>query len=103
MSSRAKRRLAIWGGLLAGLGLGSCLAWLLHIFEIALPQANPACATGCDPGQASLYPSMALTVFITLLFSGATGLGLGLVASALIRADDVRQSDMAAFPDRADA
>ena len=84
--------MAIWGGLLAGLGLGSCLAWSLNIFEIAHPQLGGTCsnASGCDEPLASLYPSMALTVFVVLVFSGAFGVGLGLVASALIRSEDVR-------------
>src|SRR5262245_45377979 len=38
VSYKGKRRAAIWGGLLAGLGLGACLAWALNIFEIAHPE-----------------------------------------------------------------
>ena len=98
MSSTAKRRLAIWGGLLAGLGLGSCLAWSLNIFEIANPQLG-TCPIGCDTPPASLYPSMVLTVFVVLVFSGAFGVGLGLVASALIRNEDVRQGGAATAAD----
>jgi hypothetical protein len=86
--------MAIWGGLLAGLGLGSCLAWSLNIFEIAHPRLGGTCnnASGCDESLASLYPSMALTVFVVLVFSGAFGVGLGLVASALIRNEAVQNS-----------
>jgi hypothetical protein len=67
------KRLAIWGGLLAGLGLGACLAWALNIFEVANPQ--------------STYPSMTVTVLFVLVASGASGVGLGLVASSLIRGE----------------
>jgi hypothetical protein len=74
---------AILGGLLAGLGLGLCLAWSLNIFEIAHPQLGVACdgSTGCNM---TLYPGAGVTVFAVLVFSGAFGAGLGLVASALI-------------------
>ena len=101
MSSRVKRHTAIWGGLLAGLGLGSCLAWSLNIFEIAHPQLGVTCdGSGCDT---TLYPDMALTVFALLFFSGAFGLGLGLMASVLIRNEDVRQGGTATAADPADA
>ncbi len=60
----------MWGGVLAGLGLGACLAISLHIFEIANSEAQ------------SFYPSMGSTVFWVLFFSGSSGLGFGLVARA---------------------
>jgi hypothetical protein len=98
MSSRDKRRVAISGGLLAGVGLGSLLAWLLDIFEIAhpvLPQVLPGLLRG--------YPDMALTAFVVIVFSSAFGAGLGLVASALIREEDVRQVGAATVADPSDA
>jgi hypothetical protein len=79
MGSRGRRRVALWGGLLAGLGLGACLAISLHIFEI-----------GNQNGLR--YPSMGSTVFWVLFFSGSSGLGLGLVACALIRTENVQQA-----------
>jgi len=87
MSYRDKRRTAIWGGLLAGVGLGSLLAWLLDIFEIAHPMLPPI---------SPRYPSMALTAFVMLVFCGMFGAGLGLVASALIRDEDARPAGAAA-------
>ncbi|TVY99910.1 hypothetical protein EAS64_40460 [Trebonia kvetii] len=80
MGSRGRRRVALWGGLLAGLGLGACLAISLHVFETANSAAQ------------SLYPSMGSTVFWVLFFSGSSGLGLGLVACALIRSENVQQA-----------
>jgi hypothetical protein len=64
-------------GLLAGVGLGSLLAWLLHIYEIA----HPTMPSVLSPG----YPNMALTAFVLLVFNSVLGVGLGLVASTLIR------------------
>jgi len=78
------------------------LAWSLNIFEIANPQLG-TCPIGCDTPPASLYPSMVLTVFVVLVFSGAFGVGLGLVASALIRNEDVRQGGAATAADPANA
>jgi len=89
MSLNDKRRVAIWGGLLAGIGLGSLLAWLLDIFEVAHPTV---------PGASSIfpsYPNMALTAFVVVVFTAMFGVGLGLVASTLIRSEDVRQADAA--------
>lgn len=91
MSSKDKRRAAVGGGLLAGVGLGSLLAWLLYIYEIA----HRTVPTGYGPG----YPNMALTTFVLLVFSGALGVGLGLVASALIRDDGGRQAGTATAAD----
>jgi hypothetical protein len=98
MNSRDKRRVAIWGGLLAGVGLGSLLVWLLDIFEIAhpvLPEVLPGVLRG--------YPNLALTAFVVIVFSSAFGVGLGLVASALIRDEDVRQVGAATAADPSDA
>jgi hypothetical protein len=75
VSFRSKRRAAIWGGLLAGLGLGAAAAWALNVFEIANPQ---------------IYPTAGATVLALLVFCGAFGVGLGLVASALIRNEDTQ-------------
>ena len=99
MSFKGKRRVAIRGGLLAGLGLGACLAWALNIFEIAHPENASSCA-GCS---LSLYPNLAWTVLVLLIFCGAIGVGLGLVASALIRNEDVRQGGEATSTDPAGA
>jgi hypothetical protein len=101
MSSKGKRRVAIWGGLLAGLGLGACLAWALNIFEIAHPENASSCA-GYDCSL-SLYPNPAWTVLVLLIFCGAIGVGLSLVASALIRNEDVRQGGEATPTDPAGA
>jgi hypothetical protein len=79
MGSKVRRRVALWGGLLAGLGLGACLAISLHIFEIGNQNGLP-------------YPSMGSTVYWVLFFSGSSGLGLGLVACALIRSENVPQA-----------
>lgn len=102
MSSRDKRRVAIWGGLLAGVGLGSLLAWLLNIYEIAhrtVPSALGPGPSVLGPG----YPNMALTAFVLLVFSSALGVGLGLVASTLIRNEDGRQAGAATAADPSDA
>jgi hypothetical protein len=40
------------------------------------------------------YPNMALTAFVVIVFSSAFGVGLGLVASALIR-DEVGTATVA--------
>ena len=45
---------------------------------------------------------MALTAFVVLVFSSAFGAGLGLVASALIRNEDVRQAGAATAVDPSD-
>ena len=90
MNSGDKRRVAIWGGLLAGIGLGAVLAWLLDIYEVAHPTL-----TEVLPGVLRGYPNMALTAFVLLVFSGAFGVGLGLVASTLTRSGDVRQATAA--------
>jgi hypothetical protein len=46
---------------------------------------------------------MALTVFLVLVFSGAFGLGLGLIASALIRNEDAPQAEAPSVTDPAGA
>ena len=84
----------MWGGLVAGLGLGSCLALSLHIFEIANPQADE---------YGSRYPSMGTTVLWVLVFSSAFGLGLGLLACALIRNENALPAGAASVTDPADA
>jgi hypothetical protein len=86
MGFEDKRRAAICGGLLAGIGLGALLAWLLDIFEVAHPLLR---------GLTSAYPNMALTAFAVLVFCSTLGVGLGLVASALIRDGDMRQATAA--------
>lgn len=96
MISRDKRRVAIWGGLLAGVGLGSLLAWLLDIYEIAHPML-------VWPGLLRGYPNMALTAFVLVVFGSAFGVGLGLVASTLVRNEDLRQTGAAAAADPSDA
>ena len=96
MSSTDKRRVAIQGGLLAGVGLGSLLAWLLDIYEVAHP-------TLVWPGVLRGYPNMALTAFVLVVFCSAFGVGLGLVASTLIRNEDVRQAGGATAADPPDA
>lgn len=95
MSSRGKRRTAIGGGLLVGVGLGSLLTWLLDIYEIAHPTLHDILSPG--------YPRMALTAFVLILFSGAFGVGLGLMASTLTRDEDVRQNSTATAADPSDA
>ena len=70
------------------------MTWLLDIFEIA-HQTVPGVLS---PG----YPNMALTAFVVLVFSSAFGAGLGLVASALIRNEDVRQAGAATAVDPSD-
>jgi hypothetical protein len=87
MIFKDKRRAAIWGGLLLGVGLGSLLRWLLGIFETA----HPVVPGLVGPG----YPNMALTAFVVLAFSSMSGVGLGLVASALTRHEDARQAGTA--------
>jgi len=73
---------------------GSCLVWALNIFEIAHPRSvygqlpTPfVCHSqyGCGDPVVSLYPSMAATTLVVLVASGAFGIGLGLMAWALIR------------------
>jgi len=95
MSSSDKRRVAIRGGLLAGIGLGSLLTWLLDIYEIA----HPILRGFLIPG----YPNMALTALVLLVFSSAFGVGLGMVVSTLIRNEDVRQAGAATAADPSDA
>jgi hypothetical protein len=73
--------MAIWGGGLAGLGLGLALAWVLLIFEQAHPQqAETALGTTIN-----LYTSTGWTVFVIVALAGpAVGFGLGLVVASLI-------------------
>jgi hypothetical protein len=94
MSYRDKRSTAIWGGLLAGVGLGSLLAWLLDIYEIAHPTVAEVL-----PGVLRGYPNMVLTAFVLVVFCCAFGVGLGLVASTLIRDEDVRPAGAATAAD----
>lgn len=82
---QGKRRLVIWGALLAGLGLGACPARTLDIFGRAHPQSFSCDDSGCNT---TLYPTAAVTVFALLVFCAASGVGVGLVASALIRNED---------------
>ena len=91
MSPRDKRRVAVRGGLLAGIGLGSLLTWLLDIYELA----HPILRGSLIPG----YPNMALTALVLIVFSSAFGVGLAMVASTLIRGEDVRQAGTAAAAD----
>jgi hypothetical protein len=58
-----------WGGVLVGLGLGSCTTWAIHIYELGTP---------------SLYPSMIVTALIVFAASLAIGFGLSAFAAALI-------------------
>jgi hypothetical protein len=95
MSSTDKRRVAIRGGLLAGISLGSLLTWFLDIYEIAHPILHGFMIPG--------YPNMALTALVLLAFSSAFGVGLGMVASTLIRDEDVRQAGAATAADPSDA
>lgn len=99
MSARDKQRLAIAGGLLTGLGLGSCLAWSLNIFETSKQLLFLTDGGTTVPH----YPSTALTVFVVLVASSAFGVGLGMVAAALIRNDDMRHSGAATAADPPDA
>jgi len=46
---------------------------------------------------------MALTAFVLLVFSGAFGVGLGLVASTLIRNEDMRQAGAVTAAEPSDA
>jgi hypothetical protein len=95
MSSSDKRRVAVRGGLLAGIGLGSLLTWLLDIYEIA----HPILRGFSIPS----YPNMALTALVLLVFGSAFGVGLGMVASTLIRDEDVRQGAAATAADPSEA
>ena len=77
-----------WGGLLLGLGLGTCLSWGVHIYE----SGNPKPLNGFYVGTPrSLYPSFAATVVIIFAASLAIGLGLSAMVAARmgIRGADV--------------
>jgi hypothetical protein len=77
-----RRVKAIFGGGLAGLGVGIALAWTLGIFQRAHPQNPIASATGSLNNP---YPPMAGTVFVVVIVAGlAIGLGIGLIAAAFI-------------------
>ena len=77
-----------WGGLLFGLGLGTCLSWGVHVYE----SGNPKPLSGFYVGTPrSLYPSLAATVVIIFAASLAIGLGLSAMVAARmgIRGADV--------------
>lgn len=96
----SKKRAAISGSLLTGLGLGALAAWGLHIFEIGKPAlVDHFDSSGDLIGQTSSYPPTALTTFLVLLFGAAFGLGLGLVACALIRDNSVQPRGGGTSPD----
>ncbi len=64
--------MVVWAGILAGLGFGTAIAFLMHVIE----QANPNGNFGSGIGG---------TVALVVLLAGpATGLGLGLIAAGLI-------------------
>jgi hypothetical protein len=72
--------MAICGGGLTGLGFGLALAWVLHIFEQAHPQA-----TFINNSNVSLYTSTGWTVFVIVILAGpAIGVGLGLMVASLL-------------------
>jgi hypothetical protein len=81
------QRNVVASGVIAGLGLGCALAWAINIFEIGNPRSGLTIYsnTPADAPLHSLYPSMALTVFVVLLACCVFGLGLGLMAAALLR------------------
>jgi hypothetical protein len=70
-----------WGGLLFGLGLGTCLSWGVHIYESGNPRPLSNVFVG---NPSSLYPSFAVTVVIIFAASLALGLGLSIMVAALI-------------------
>jgi hypothetical protein len=61
--------------------------------------AHPTLRNVLSPG----YPNMVLTAFVLVVFSSAFGVGLGLVASPLIRNEDMRQAGAATAADPSDA
>jgi hypothetical protein len=69
---------------------------LLDIYEIAHPML-------VWPGLLRGYPNIALTAFVLVVFGSAFGVGLGLVASTLIRDEDVRQASAGTVADPPDA
>lgn len=84
----ARRQMAIWGGILAGLGIGIGFAFLMHVIQ----QASP------NYGQFSIGGS----VWGVLLLAGPVfGLGLGLALAALIPALPVGPGE-GAEPDEPD-
>ena len=72
------------------------LARLLGIYEIAHPML-------VWPGVLRGYPDMALTAFALVVFGSAFGAGFGLVASTLIRDEDLRQAGAATAAGPSDA
>jgi hypothetical protein len=65
---------AMWGGLLAGLGLAVAMLGVAHVVVEAIQQQ---------------YSGMGWTIFLVVVIAGPMfGLGLGLMATALIPADD---------------
>jgi len=81
-----RRWKAIFGGGLAGLGVGIALAWTLGIFQ----RAHPGIAVQSQSGNlVNPYPPMAGTVFVVVIVAGlAIGLGVGLIATAFIPHED---------------
>jgi hypothetical protein len=63
--------MAVWGGALAGLGVGIAVASLIHAIEQA--------------SQAPLYTSFGWTVFWVVIVGGlALGFGLGTMVASLV-------------------
>jgi hypothetical protein len=88
-----RRWQTIFGGGLAGLGVGIALAWTLGIFQRAHPQGPVAPANGSFANLTNAYPPMAGTVFVVVIVAGlAIGLGVGLIAAAFIPHEDRTQS-----------
>lgn len=79
--TNGQRAMLGWGGALIGLGMGTCLAFAIYIFEKAHPMAEVVNSQGY---AVNAYPSMPLTVFVILVASLAAGLGLAALGAALI-------------------
>jgi hypothetical protein len=67
-----RRQMAVWGGILAGLGIGLALACLMHVIE----QSSPNGSYGSGIGG--------LTALVVIVAGPAIGLGFGVIACGLI-------------------
>jgi hypothetical protein len=67
-----RRQMAVWGGILAGLGIGIALACLMHVIEESSPNGSYGSGIG------------GLTALVVIVAGPAIGLGFGVIVSGLI-------------------
>jgi hypothetical protein len=85
-----QKKAILTGGGLAGFALGCCLAWIMSIVQMWL---GPFAANS-SINMNTYYPPIGLTVFVVIATCSGVGIGIGMMAAALIR------DTSAASPDR---